>query len=384
MGRVIRSALIMALVTLGCFAAFEVVARVVGWRPLAPQQTATTEFGYGVGGSGDLQPNLDSIVRLYNIRPYYLHTDSLGLRDTDELRLDTFRILAIGDSFTFGMYVHNQEAWPARLEETLNQRGLPRRVQVLNAGVPGYTLEDELAYLKDKGLALHPNLVVLGFYTNDVFDLYPTIRQYFARSVVLADAGAPPKVGPVTRFLRDNSALYNALMGLRAEYQQGQIDAAVNRVTPTVSGLQEMYRDMMFLNPDKPEYKPEWEGYEKLFRETVDLLDSQGIPLVVVAFPDLAQLPDTGGLPDVPQRFLAELTSETNVAYLDLLPVYRNAGDVQSLYLMYFSPDAHVDPNAPDAAVMMYTGDGHPSPYGHLVAARALADLLAQANLLPK
>jgi lysophospholipase L1-like esterase len=374
----------MVLVTLGFVVAFEVVARVVGWRPPAPAQTATTEFGYGIGGNGDLQPNLDSVVRLYNIRPYYLHTDSLGLRDTDELRPDAFRILAAGDSFTFGMYVHNQEAWPARLEETLNQRRLPRRVQVLNAGVPGYTLEDELAYLKEKGLALHPNLVILGFYTNDVFDLYPTIRQYFARSVVLANAGAPPRIGRVTGFLRDNSALFNALMGLRADYQQSQIDTAVNRVTPTVSGLQEIYRDMMFLNPGKPEYKPEWEGYEKLFRETVDLLNVQHIPLVVVAFPDLAQLPDPGGLPDVPQRFLAGLTSETKAAYLDLLPVYRKAGDVQSLYLMYFNPDARVDPNAPDAAVMMYTGDGHPSPYGHLVAARALADLLAQKDLLPK
>jgi hypothetical protein len=32
---------------------------------------------------------------------------------------------------------------------------------------------------------------------------------------------------------------------------------------------------------------------------------------------------------------------------------------------------------------MIYSGDGHPSPYGHLVAARALADLLIERGLLP-
>ena len=42
----------------------------------------------------------------------------------------------------------------------------------------------------------------------------------------------------------------------------------------------------------------------------------------------------------------------------------------QSLYLMYYNKDAQVDPNAPDAPVLHYTGDGHPTPYAYLVTGR--------------
>jgi hypothetical protein len=66
-----------------------------------------------------------------------------------------------------------------------------------------------------------------------------------------------------------------------------------------------------------------------------------------------------------------------------MLPVFRSTGDIQSLYLMYYNPAAQPDPAAPDRAVMIYTGDGHPSPYGHLVTARALVDLLIERDLVP-
>jgi hypothetical protein len=103
----------------------------------------------------------------------------------------------------------------------------------------------------------------------------------------------------------------------------------------------------------------------------------------MVAFPDLAQMPVPGGLPDVPQQMLARVTADIGMPYLDLLPVFRDAGDIQSLYLMYYKDDAQFDPYAPDAAVMTYTGDGHPSPNGYLVTARAVAALLIARKLVP-
>jgi lysophospholipase L1-like esterase len=384
MGRRLRVVFLIILITAVIIIALEFLARIILWRD-GPINNLAAGFGFSQTGYGDLAADLDSVERILHNRPYWLRTNSVGLRDVDEVNddPDVFRILALGDSFTYGYYVHNEEAWPARLEETLNQR-LEARFQVLNAGVPGFTVVDELDYLREKGLALEPDLVVIGFYTNDIFDFYPQIREYFARPVILRQTRNQTKVeNDLASWLSENSALYHAVLRLRAGFSEQSIEAEINRVTPTIPGLQELYRDMLFLNPDKPEYQEEWDSYASYFNDTVEFLSEQGVPIVLVAFPDLAQMPLEGGLPDYPQQFLSDLTAETKTPYLNLLPIFREKGDIQSLYLMYFNPDAPIDVNAPDAAVQSYTGDGHPSAYGHLVAARALADLLIEQGLVP-
>lgn len=386
MRRTLRITLLLLINTLVILIALELLARAALWRSaLTDTPAAPPGFGYSTGGYGDLLPNLDVVERLLPAHPYWLKTNSVGLRNTDELNddPDVFRVLAVGDSFMYGMYVHNPLTFPARLEETLNER-LKTRVQVLNAGMPGYTITDELAYLRDKGLALQPDLVILGFYTNDVFDLYPTMRQYFARPVVMQAAQTPPTPAtPLQAFLRDNVALYSLLRQLRGQVGQAQLEAEINRVTPTVPGLHRTYQDLTFLTPDAPEFQAEWQTYEAALRETFALLREHDIPAAMIAWPDLSQLPTDGGLPDVPQRALARITGDEGVPFLDLLPVYRAAGNIPELYLMAYNPNAQVDPAAPDAAVQRYSGDGHPSPYGHLVAARALADVLIENGIVP-
>ena len=42
---------------------------------------------------------------------------------------------------------------------------------MFNAGIVGYTIFDELAYLKDKAIAFKPQLVVLAVFENDLRDL---------------------------------------------------------------------------------------------------------------------------------------------------------------------------------------------------------------------
>ncbi len=379
-----RTLFIIVLNTLVILVACELVARGMLWYSGLIAEIPERQFGYSASGYGDLLPNLNSVERLYQIRPFFLQTNSAGLRNVAEIDDDpnVFRVLAVGDSFVYGYYVHNQETFPARLEEVLNQR-LKARVQVLNAGVPGYTIADELSYLQDKGLKLEPDLVVFGFYTNDIFDFYPVIREHFARSVALSQqqpAEQPPS--PAQQFLYDNLGLFRVFWTARYAALQWEIGDLVNRATPTIEGLHQTYQNLTFLTPDA--YPDEWAAYERTLRETYALLKERNIPAVMVAFPDLAQMPLEGGVPDAPQRMLARVTADIGMPYLDLLPVFQEAGDIQSLYLMYYKDDAQVDPNAPDAAVMAYTGDGHPSPYSYLVTARVVADLLIQRELVPE
>lgn len=382
--KVLRSSFILLLVTLLMLMGFEGVARVLGWRaPSLP--SLPTGFGYSATGLGDLTPNLDSIETLLPMRPYRLVTNGLGLRNLQDPDPDpsVVRLLAVGDSFMYGYYVHNEETTPARLEETLNQRW-GTRYQVFNAGVPGYTAADVLSYLQDKGLQLQPSAVVMSFYSNDVFDYLPEMRQFFARQTLLArPVPALPAQSGLGAWLRGNSALYNGLLDLRGRLDEAQLQAQLANITPQVSGLEETYRQMMFLDVDNPQYADAYSAYARDLDAIADLLRAQGIPLLLVAYPDLMQVPEDNGIGTAPQDFLARLTDELGIAYLDLLPVYRAAGDVQSLYLMYYR-DKTIDYGKPDFATMAYYGDGHPSMYGHLVAARAIADTLAELSFIPR
>ncbi len=381
--KLVRSTLIIILITFLMLLSAEGIARVLLWRSDSVAQRVEVAFGYSTSGYGDLLPNIDSVERLYPTRPYYLRTNSVGLRNIDELNPDenVLRILAIGDSFTYGFYVHNQEAFPSRLEERLNEL-LANRVQVLNAGIPGYTIADEWAYLQEKGLALNPDIVILGFYTNDIFDLHPTMRQYFARDVVLGQAQSIIAPSGVRDWLQTNVALYSLWRLVRYGYVEWQTEQQVGQIIPALPDMTRLYENITFLQPDAPEHQPFWQQYEQILAEMTAALKERNIPLVLVAFPDLSQHPTEKKMPDVPQQFLQRVTGENDILYLDMLPILRQAGDIATVYLMYYNPDNSGDPNAPGAGAMMYSGDGHLSVYGNLVTARTLADLLIQQGLV--
>lgn len=76
------------------------------------------------------------------------------------------RVVALGDSQTFGAGIGPDETWPAVLEETLRVDGdLP--VEVMNCSVQGYDSEQSAAALETRWLAFDPDLVLLGYFVND-------------------------------------------------------------------------------------------------------------------------------------------------------------------------------------------------------------------------
>ena len=91
-----------------------------------------------------------------------------GLRDRPILPKaeGEYRILALGDSVTFGLRVDQDKTFAARLESLLRGR-LHRPVRVINSGVGGYNTVQELTYFKQEGIDLQPDLVLLTYVTND-------------------------------------------------------------------------------------------------------------------------------------------------------------------------------------------------------------------------
>lgn len=97
---------------------------------------------------------------------YTYSTNELGFRSPPLYPAGSrFRILAIGDSTTFGQHVADHETWPAQLQQILDPED--NRIEVINAGVIGASSFQGLAFLETQGLDLKPNLVIATFGFND-------------------------------------------------------------------------------------------------------------------------------------------------------------------------------------------------------------------------
>jgi hypothetical protein len=105
-----------------------------------------------------------------------VHSNSAGMRGRREYPLErgeALRVVALGDSFTFGQCVGDEETFAARLE----QRIAPG--EVLNLAVHGYGHDQMLLRLREKGLAYEPDWVLLGFFNADVERNQLRFRDYW-------------------------------------------------------------------------------------------------------------------------------------------------------------------------------------------------------------
>jgi lysophospholipase L1-like esterase len=97
--------------------------------------------------------------------------NSAGFRGKELLPLSAgrFRILALGDSCTFGTGgLETKDTYPAILENLLNARFGEGRFEVINAGMPGFSTVYGLLLSKEHQLAqLKPDLVIICYGWND-------------------------------------------------------------------------------------------------------------------------------------------------------------------------------------------------------------------------
>ena len=128
---------------------------------------------------------------------------------------DTYRIVALGESTTFGCTLNaDDKPWPEVLEEAVQNRlKLSRPVEVINAGVPGYTLLHNLARLNSDILPLKPDMII-SYHGYNGLDLLstsnprrdPPLPPYRARPLkLLADAEHGLKIMNYKRHLTAQS-----------------------------------------------------------------------------------------------------------------------------------------------------------------------------------
>jgi lysophospholipase L1-like esterase len=255
----------------------------------------------------------------------------------------TFRIAAIGDSFTFPTYMHFDDAFPKRLERMLNlspDDEHPLRAEVMNFGHMGASTLSEVPILRH-ALDYHPDLVIIEVTLNDPEprnlhqerEKHP--EKYDFGSMVIDEHHHP-----LLNHWKSMGFLIQRIHNSRS------LDAVIN-----------YYRDMY--NPDG-----RWKVFTEAFQQLKQKADEHHVKLVAMIFPMFyTPLDDQYPFQDVHQQIAAYLNS-IGVMNLDLLPAFRGL--------------------RPERLVVINGGDTHPNEIAHRVAADALYDWLETEDLLPE
>ena len=270
--------------------------------------------------------------------------NSLGMRDREYERdppPDTFRIAAVGDSFTFGFGVDAASSYPKVLERLLiSETNAPASFEVMNFGVPGYQACHEEALVESKVLPLDPDIILVGYYLNDPCNDCPEPELAADLRAFAAERQASVKAWQA---FRDRTAFSHLLRYLA--------EARIERLS--------RIRDKDFFHTaDK-----HWSTVVAYFDMLREAAASRGSRIVLVVFPETICADSWARYPYawIHEKVIHE-GRRHGFHCIDLLPVFRGF-DIKSLEI---------------------PGDGHPNEFGHSLAAATIYESLVAGRLLPE
>jgi hypothetical protein len=273
--------------------------------------------------------------------------NSHGLRGpeiTYEKPATTYRILNLGDSVAMGWGVREEETYGQQLEALLNEHGASDlQYEVIDAAVPGWNLENTLAYLQAEGLKHDPDLILLDL---------TIVNDVYGKSALLAQNRPAP-----IEWLRANTYFWPFLtVQLRWMEARSQGRERIDVIDPPTKA--ESYFPL-----DRDSER--WVEFLSLVSAINRLAGEKDIPVALVIFPLEFQVVDES-YPTLPQELLLAQAAESGITAVDLLPAFRQAclekpgGPCQREDRYLF------------ADVWM-----HPSAYGHSITAAELEPVLA-------
>jgi len=257
-----------------------------------------------------LSPNLD-IEITSNPRIFDLHTDSRGMRSPEPAipkPSGNYRVLAIGDSCTFGSGAGQSGTYPMQLERhLLGMRNKPR-FEVLNAGVPGFTSFQSLGLFEMEGAALSPDAVIFASGYNDASPATAGSKRPFGSERMMSDRA-------YAESLRRSQALGFTRLLWRAGFSIGSTEERIGDSPPA-------------------KHRVSVREYGANLRSFVDLSRARGAMPVLVVWPRRSQISspsrheERDRLMDRYHEEMRRVGRTANVAVLDLKETLQGREDL--------------------------------------------------------
>ncbi len=317
---------------------------------------------FSMSRAPDLGFGIRSWTVHHALRPGYsspaVHINSFGLRSPEVAvpkPAGTIRILLLGDSFTFGLRVKDDETFGRRLEEGLRGKYGTAPVEVVSAGVLSYCPLLEYLQYRHHLHVLEPDLVVLNFDMSDVQD-----HLAYSRDAVLGSDGVPLFVTEPSLRSQAPSALPKLLL---FEWLGRRIQGARGRVESTLQGVpfvRDQDRYLWALDGGQ-EWEAEARSAMAPIVELARLLAHNGIPLVLATYPqpwqtsaDATPTPpirdqygvgrNTVHLNDRPFKKLEAFAAAHRIPFVNATRTFRQDAAPATLFLasdFHFTPRGH-------------------------------------------
>lgn len=241
-------------------------------------------------------------------------SNSLGFRDRElPPKSSRYRIVVVGDSFTWGQGVEEPDRYSNLIEKALGPG-----YEVFNFGRPGNNLPEHLDVLT-QALKVSPDFVLLQLYIND-----------WETASMRRPEPKPLLPESWDRAMERSSILYDLLRNQWATLQEK-------------TGLTDSYARYMARNLEDPE-SPNSRLTSAELGEFFDRARAAHVAAGALLFPAPDSLGPYGR--DYPFKYLharvGQICASKGVPYLDLLPLYSTFKDPTTLWVSPF--DAH--PNA--------------------------------------
>ncbi len=262
--------------------------------------------------------------------------NSGGFRDEEFGPKDrnTYRIVGLGDSFTFGVTPYPQN-FLTIAEKIINENAPGRKTEIYNMGIPSIGPREELALLTDEALSWDPDLVMINFFVGN--DFQESMRSDRARFIERYSYTA-------TLFYRIYKMLTKTSRDFREQYKEGWTSYCDTCRTFSTEGYLELQANRSYIfNAGDPFFESHLSDALYFLGKADKICQSRNIRLLVCILPDESQvnpelqksviqkLAISGVNPDwdnsLPNRRLSEELTKMDIAYIDFLPVFENKKD---------------------------------------------------------
>ncbi len=312
--------------------------------------------------------------------------NSQGLRDREiplEKPANTYRILMLGDSYTFGIGNNLEDTFSKRLEQKLNSLSRSVHYEVINGGCSSYAPILEYLFLIHKGLKFHPDLVILNYDISDVQD-----DHKYSQIAEFDEKGLPLKVNPIDvqyyykevkkgykssiPYL-DQSELYQFIISRIYQVKKNKEAPQFYQEAQVVAGNIEYDRDLP-VRENIGDWKKYFDESARYLQMIHKLLQSKNIQFVITSYP-------YGTLVNEKEWEIGRKLRgfDQKVYSTKLFNYLAEFSESEKIPFLNMTPDFKASKEFP----LFYSYDGHFTPAGHEVAAKSLEKFLLEKRLIP-
>ncbi|MCI0650585.1 MAG: SGNH/GDSL hydrolase family protein [Planctomycetes bacterium] len=354
-------AVALLLVFLGGECAARAILRWQGKTPPHPDESVELEWRWAArhlaAGSALLPSDLvhDSLTG-WTVRPsidrFGLRTNREGMRGAAEIPRARVpgkrRVLFLGDSYTFGHEIGDDETYPHYLA-TRHLGGW----EVLNMGVPGFGTDQQILRYESAGRGYGADVVVLGFFVRDYSRNLLRFRDY-AKPRFLVDGAA----------LRLDGSPVPSPEWLYAEYEEGRRRIAPWWRSRLLDGARAGLRAWGTRTID--EDAPGWRVLALLMERFATAVRADGATPVWLIIPSEESLADGDHRFAVLAELCARRARELALPCLSLAEGLRRS--------LHGTPPVQIHRDS--------SAGGHMAPSGNAVIAAEIARFFAEQGLL--